>query len=213
MKEIDFLPSWYRNSRRRSIGYKWQYGIITVAFVLMAGWSFIAGRIVNSTTASVANVNIEQTLSNEIEKVNTEIAELQAKAQLLEKCSTNVKLSSIIAELSHLIESDIVLKSLQINSENASVVLADNTGPRTVINRNSGNNSGTLEDDEVYKIVIIGVAKTSEEVANLLFNLEKSSYFTTVIMEFSQNVKVKDFYVTEFKLSCYLANYKIKADK
>lgn len=212
MKEIDFLPSWYRNSRRRSIGYKWQYGIITATFVFMAGWSFIAGRIVSSTTAGVETVNVERSISNEIEKINIEITDLQAKAQLLEKCSTNIKFSSVIAELSLLIDPAIVLNRLQINAQDASVILNESQGVRAVVNRNTKAKSSTLENNKVYKVIINGIAKSPKDVADLLFNLEDSSYFKAVVHNFSQNKKIDDHYVTEFEISCNIANYKIKAD-
>jgi hypothetical protein len=62
-------------------------------------------------------------------------------------------------------------------------------------------------EDTRFKVAITGVAAGVEDVANLISQLENSSYFCHVVPGFSRAGKVKDFKVTEFEISCYLANY------
>jgi len=61
--------------------------------------------------------------------------------------------------------------------------------------------------------VISGVAAGAGDIAELIGKLEESPYFCLVSPSFSQNRKMKvgtgeNFQVSEFEISCYLANYR-----
>ena len=73
--------------------------------------------------------------------------------------------------------------------------------------------------DVRFKVVMSGVASNARDVGELICRLEDSPYFCQVIPSFSRNKKIKtksitsgrDFPVSEFKLSCYLANYLLQS--
>ena len=71
-----------------------------------------------------------------------------------------------------------------------------------------------------FKAVIKGIAAETSDVGKLVRRLEESEYFCSVSLSFSRNKQLrvdsdkekKTKQVSEFEMSCYLANYRI-ADK
>jgi len=59
MKEIDFLPTWYRSSRRRQISYRTQYAGLVGIFVVMMVWNFIATHLLSKATAKLAQAELK----------------------------------------------------------------------------------------------------------------------------------------------------------
>ncbi len=55
MKDLDFLPQWYRSDQKRRAGYKWQYIVIGIVFAVMVGWSFVTGSVIHTSKASIGN--------------------------------------------------------------------------------------------------------------------------------------------------------------
>ena len=86
MKEIDFLPKWYRSGRRRQIGYRTQYAVLGGIFLMMVLWSFIAAHSVSRATAEVARLESEvaeaEGVSQKFAEVEGRIAELRKKAKI-----------------------------------------------------------------------------------------------------------------------------------
>lgn len=58
-----------------------------------------------------------------------------------------------------------------------------------------------------YRFKLAGIAADAADVATLISALETSSYFCQILPGFSKTIQVKDYPVTEFEVSCYLANY------
>ena len=59
MKEIDFLPTWYRSSRRRQISYRTKYASLVGIFVVMMVWNFIATHLLSKATAKLARAELK----------------------------------------------------------------------------------------------------------------------------------------------------------
>lgn len=203
MKEIDFLPSWYKQSRRKHASYKWQYGMIISGFVFMVCWSFFAGKIVGTSSAfGVENADIES-YGSEVKICQQQIDELNKHAELINKCESKIVISNVVAELSGIIGNSIILNKVEISAKEFVSQKIDNSN--SVIKNTVKKDK--LFSDLIYDIVISGIAVDNNSVAMLICDLEDSEYFNNVITGYSKEVEQNDKIMSEFEISFSLANF------
>lgn len=218
MKEIDFLPEWYKNSRRQQIGYQTQYIILGMVFVAMVLWNFGAVHSISKAQAKLARTAPQQAEAEKnvqvFEKVKGEVTQLRKQAGILEEIDSKVNVASVLGEISFIVDRRIALSRLQLVAEkfgnrksDRSVLLAADGGV--------GNKNAMAFGDTRFKVVINGVAADAGDVAKLICRLEDSPYFQQVYPLFSKAKKVKaktesseqEYQLNEFEISCYLENY------
>jgi hypothetical protein len=214
MKEIDFLPVWYKNARRRRMRYRMQYAAILCIFVAMVGWSFLTAKSLSKAQALIK----QQQLSPEQSKMLDECVQIQAKlSQLSKQTSTLRKLDSkiaianILAELSFLLDSKVILTQVDMQAEgfdDNGQTGTDGSGAVRLARNASGSQTTPLIGDVRFKVTLQGMACESSDVARLICKLEGSSYFCQVIPGFSRTSQIKDRQVSEFGISFYVANYR-----
>ena len=225
MKEIDFLPEWYKSGRRRQIGYRAQYIALGGIFVVIVVWSFIATHSISKATAEVASGAARQaeveSESREFARIKSQVAELQKKVKSIEEIDSKIDVANVLAELSFLIDEKIILGKVEFKAEGFADIQkskANASSTVRVARAKFGGRGTQWLGDVRFKIVINGVAADASDVAELICKLEDSPYFCQVIPSFSRNKKIKagmssareDLQVTEFEISCYLANYRQK---
>ena len=214
MKEIDLLPEWYKSSRRRQIGYWAQYTVLGVVFAVIVVWSLVGFISISKTKKEIASLEpkvIEsRQVSEEFRELESEIERLEQKANVIARIDSRIDVARVLAELSFLVDEKIVLSKVSFSSEKISDVKS----------KKKGGSSKSAKDKFVgnvrFKIVLNGVATGAGNVAELTRGLEQSPYFSGVIPLYYRNKNIKavaklaDEYhqVSEFELSCYLANYK-----
>jgi len=222
MKEIDFLPEWYRDNVRRQVNIRRQYIVLGGVFGLMVLWSLLAAHSVSRAKAGLAQVTSVRT-NRDIEVseyfiLQDRIAQLQGKAEILDEADSRIDIAGVLGELSFLVDKRIVLNKVEFKAEKP-VSLPGNSrrakGPWETLD---AGNSAPIGDVK-FRVIIGGLAVDGSDVAELVCRLEDSVYFCNVIPIFSRNSDVKrmksiakltgfDRQVTEFELSCYLANYR-----
>ncbi len=246
MKEIDFLPEWYKSGRRRQAGYRTQYVALGGIFIVMMVWNFVATRSISKAKAQLAQTAATQVqaenASREFAGLKTEIMSLQKKTGAIERINSRIDVASVLAEMSFLIDKRIALGKVEFIAESVTSG-ADKQGAqpnngsvvRAVLPR--FNEKGAPLGDVRFKVVICGIAADAGDVASLICRLEDSPYFCQVVPSFSRNAQVKaanypllasgadagektrdaqravrgsgeSIGVSEFEISCYLANYR-----
>ena len=206
MKEIDFLPIWYKKSRRQQFRYRWQYVIIITGFVFMVSWSLFSGKIVSRSQAYVLDEDVNTT--GEYQKYQVQMKELTSHAALIEKCSSKVMLSAVMAELSFIVDESVILNRFEIAAEKYEPGKIANIETTSAVRKTAKAQNENIEQDIIYKVVLCGIAIDNNAVAKLLCDLEQSQYFCNVIPSYSKNTKFKDKFLSEFEISCYIANFK-----
>jgi len=215
MKEIDFLPQWYKAGRRRHINYRTQYvGIFGILSVMIL-WSALTGQSVSSARAHINRMKKMQTASSaplvEYNKIKNRLQALSGQAEILDAVKSRISISKVLAELAFLIDQRIVLSELEIKAE--SFDFGDKNGNTnnymvTTIQETAGNKKLPLEGDVRFRILVTGLAMNASDVARLVRTFEDSPYVCDVRPMFSRNKNVKNYQSTEFQISCYLANYR-----
>jgi len=212
MKEIDFIPEWYKTGQKRIVGYHRQYILITLLFVVLLAWSHAAGSFVSRAKAEADRVQslleVKESLAEVYCEMKETVADLQANTHVLERVKPRVDLSHVIAELSYLVSDRIVLSRIDIQSE---AVRAVPTGKKKDVVRiaaGSGRTSSALpEENTRSKVTIAGIAAKGSDVASLISKLDESSWFCQVIPDYSRSKEIKGVMTMEFEIGCYVANY------
>jgi hypothetical protein len=198
MKEIDFLPEWYKNGIRRQVNYRVQYIILSGVFMVMMVWNFVSAGSVSRARAKynqMENTQIQtENASEELEKYKNEIAVLHEKEKMLDSIDSNINVSNVLAELSFLVDETIVLSKVEFISEKINDK-SDNgkvqKSMSVVKSAVPADNFGTLLGNVRFRILIKGVAANGSDVAVLLCELEDSPYFNQVNLLYSKNSEVK----------------------
>ena len=209
MREIDFIPDSYRTEKVKHRNYRRQYLIISGVIVVMLAWSFITGVNVSKAKAQVRNeMDFAQMGSNvvvEFSKLNSEYEKLSEIHTKIQRISNRVVLSDVVAELSYLSNCNVVFDSINIETEDF-IGKSQRRGRSFVKNINDENVYPCSQFR--YRVLLNGIAKESSDVADLIKNLEESQYFDHVIPGFARNRELGSEQISEFELSCYVANYR-----
>ncbi|MHC4104676.1 MAG: PilN domain-containing protein [Planctomycetota bacterium] len=224
MKEIDFLPEWYKSGMQRQIGYRTQLLGLVGVLVIMIVWNFVATHSISKARDEVEQrkaIQAEaQSVSQEFARIKSEVNELQKKVKSMEEMDSKIDVASVLAEMSFLIDDNIIIGKVEFDAERFTDEQRGNDSRRAaaarVVARNFGGKGKMPLGGVRFKVVINGVATNAGDIADLICKLEESPYFSLVYPSFSRNRKMKvgtgeDFQVSEFQISCYLANYREKS--
>jgi hypothetical protein len=200
MKEIDFLPEWYKNGRRRQINYRLQYIILSGVFAVMMVWNVVSSGSISNVRAKYTEMQTKQEQSEKIslklDDFKRDIAALHEKEILLDSIDSKINVSDVLAEISFLVNERVVLSRIEMISENIpeKKEKEQSSQPLTVVkssNMSFGNNTWNPIGNIRFKIMISGVAASGSDVAVLLCELEDSPYFNTVNLAYSRDAGVR----------------------
>jgi len=195
MKEIDFLPEWYKSGRRRQVSYRTQYIAIGGIFVVMMVWAFTATRSISKARAQVAQMAEKQAQAQEVSSkfvvLEDEIRTLRKKAESIEKIDSKIDIASVLAELSYLIDEKVVLQKVELIAEKFENKQGTQNSPGTgtvvrAVRASSHNKKEIPLGDVRFKVVLAGVAADASDVAAMMCKLEDSPYFCQVELSFSR---------------------------
>ena len=195
MKEIDFLPEWYKSGKRRQVSYRTQYIAISSVFVVMMVWSFISTRSISKARAQISQMTEQQAQAKEVSAeyagIEDEIKVLRKKADTIEEIDSKIDVASVLAEISFLIDERIVLRKLEfiaekfVNEQESKKTPGAGTVVRVV--QSGRNNKKELPLGNVrFKVLIAGIAADTNDVAALMCKLEDSPYFCQVVLSYSR---------------------------
>jgi len=199
MKEIDFLPEWYKSGKRREVSYRTQCIALGGVFIVMVVWNFITTHSISKVEAQCVKMENKQIqaegISIELEELKSELKSLQEKAETIERIDSKINVADVLAELSFLINEKIVLKNLEFvarkfkDTQQASQS-SQNTNVVRAVRKNLNEKKELPLGDVRFKVVINGVAADGENVAALICKLEDSPYFFQVVPSFSRNALI-----------------------
>ncbi len=223
MKEIDFLPTWYKSGRRRQIGYRTQYAGLGVLLAAMLVWNVVAMHSVSKAMVKLSQVGVKsanaENAAREFTEIKSEMASLQEKAKTIEEIDSRINVANVLAEISFLVDKKIALSKVEFIAEKFESEQAEKANSRSTVKVVGGNFSDKESPplgNVKFKVLINGVASDAGDVAKLICKLEDSPYFFQVLPLFTRNKEMKTaagadgekFQVSEFEVSCNLENYR-----
>lgn len=235
MKEIDFLPEWYKSGRQRQISYCRQYIALGILLMVLLVLHFVVTQSISKATAKVAAETpialAAETKLARFAEIRNQVKELQEKARVIDELDSKIRVGNVLAEISYLIDERIVLSSVEFVAERFGEGRQKRrAGSAISVDRTRSVGKGpAVRGDVRFKVIVKGVAAAASDVAVLVCKLEESPYFCQVVPSFSRNKKIKagtnvvggaanvskvspprrgeGLDVSEFEISGYLANY------
>lgn len=198
MKEIDFLPDWYRSGRRKKISYRTQYIALAGLFAVMMAWNFVSMNSLSKASAELAQMTVRDSemydVSREFDRIKSEVTELREKARIIEEADSRIPVANVLAEMSHLFGERIILSKVDFIAERFAQQERDKKASGSVVrvtsNKVSDGQTPPLGKVK-FKIVLAGLALDPNDVADLMCKLEGSPYFHSVYLSFSRNRKME----------------------
>ena len=197
MKEIDFLPKWYKSSRRRQVSYRTQCVGLAGIFVVMMVWNFAATHSISKATAALveaeSKASVAESVSWAFGKIKSEVTQLQKKAEFIEEIDSKIDVAGVLAEISFLVDKKIVLSKVEFGAERFAGKAQGKVNGGTTVRvawAKFGKKGALPLGDVRFKVVISGVAADARDVAKLTRRLEDSPYFCLVYPSFSRNRKI-----------------------
>ena len=217
MKEIDFIPEWYRTDRVRKRKYVRQYTLIGSLSIMMMMWSFIVGSHVNRVSAEVQQLqrDLEKTVSRagRVAILQDEIAGMKVKTTLLERITPRTKLTAILGEIAYLMRENIILSKLLFKNEPIGKKDGTAASPSMVVvkvgNTTKDQAAVAPQSPSRLKVVLAGIAAQQSDAASLIAQMEETPYFEQVSLVFSRPKTINQKDVTEFEIECTVADYRI----
>ena len=214
MKEIDFIPQWYKAGRERKRRYMRHYALMSIMCTLMVGWGFVINGHVSRVSAEVEEIQTAvekgRLRGQQATLLEGQIAQMTQKTTLLDKIESRTKTTAVLGEVSYLIGKNIILSKLSLQNE--WIQKTEKKGPRSAV---VGMNGLQKNDQDTVipalpshcKVVLTGIAARPADAAALIVRLEKTDYFNQISLVYSKPKKVKDKDVTEFEIRCFVADY------
>ena len=199
MREIDFLPEWYKNGKRREVSYRTQYIALGGVFVVMVVWNFITAQSISKARAQFVQMETRQKkaegLSIKLDELKSELRVFQEKAESIEDIDSKIDVAAVLAEMSFLIDEKIVLGKVEFIAEKFESKQQDNLSPRSgnvvkAVRTTMGPKQELPLGDVRFRVVIGGVAADMGDVAALICMLEDSPYFCQVVPSFSRTTVI-----------------------
>lgn len=188
----------------------------------MVVWNFIMTHSLSKAAAELAQTVLKsastESAAQEFAEIKGESAHLQEKARTIEEIDSKIDVADVLAEISFLVDKKVVLSKVELIAEKFGSRQEEKANSRSTVKAVGGNFSGKELlplGDVRFKVLINGVASDAGDVAALICKLEDSPYFCQVIPLFTRNKEMKTaanvggekFQVSEFEISCNLANY------
>ena len=234
MKELDFLPQWYRDEKRRQQHVRRQYVALAAVFLAMMVFNVTGIQRANRAAAKATGLENQRVGAEAVvhgfDMLTKELNELKTRANLVTQMDSRVDVAAILAELSHIIGDSMALRKLVILAEPFRDAEEKGQAKGSVVRlapRAAGPEKNPPLGRVKFRIVLTGVAAHPAEVPDLVCKLEESPYFQRVQPSFYGSTKAQAgprpaagtqdgaaaktpgaSGVTEFEIVCYLANYK-----
>ena len=224
MKDIDLLPEWYKRGQRKQQGLRSRYIVVAGVVAITLVWNFVATRSLTTARArldaEVPNSVHAQAVLEHSQQLAERIEKLSKKAGLLDGIDSKINIAGVLSELSFLVDgkivlSDVSIEAVRFQTGNEKNALA--SGIR-VVGSASRKNAGEPLGDVRFMVTLRGIADQTSDVGKFVRRLEESEYFCDVSLGFSRNKNIKaagaqgndQRQVSEFEISCDLANYRIE---
>jgi len=206
VRELEFLPEWYPQTRRRRAMVMAQ-GWMLVALVVGLGlWTILSSRSVRKDQAQLAHLSGELSRSREelaqLDELLALEKQLAKQEQILAKVGSHVEAARLLATLDEVMPPEMALVSLSFETEDRVIPVAPATGWR--IGRAAAATPSQPPADPVYdrrlKARLVGVAPSDVDLANFLAELQRKRFFESVAMTWSKDRSDQGHLMREFEV-------------
>lgn len=213
MKEIDFLPEWYKSGKRRRVSYRRQYLVIGGMFVTLLTWSFAASYSIRMVEGQVGimqtSLDSHKGVAAKYAQYNKVMDLLEERSKRLQDLDPSLSVPAVMAELSYISSDNIMMLKIDIQSETGKAGSKGFNSAAVRLSAAKGERNIAMPSANVrYKLTLAGVAADAASVTQFITEFEQSPYFCQVVPGLLEHMK--DSSATRFQISCYIANYSME---
>ncbi len=198
MKEIDFLPEWYKEGKRRRVHIRRQYIALTTVFLTMLTYNLTSEHRIAKANVALSQLQGQRIQADDVmrefNRISRELGGYQAKADAIRQIDSRINLGAALAEMSHVIGDRVILSGAEFVSEaflQEGKKTQKGSGSAVRSAEKSGNMAEAAPQGDVrFRIVLTGVALDPGDVGDLVCRLDESLYFRHVTPSFSRNGKI-----------------------
>jgi len=201
MRELEFLPEWYRRlqARRRMLSLQiW----LTLAVIAGLGlWLVVAGG--NRRERRYALDELSRQLAQtdaqlqQMERLEAASRQCRQKADALAKLGTYLDASRVVARLGEIIPDTVSLTNLTFETEETAAVLSG-------AQRASLKDLSSVPTERRLRARLVGVAPTDVEMATFLTELNKVPFLDNVTATFARDRRESGHVLREFELVFFI---------
>ncbi|MCH8192756.1 MAG: PilN domain-containing protein [Planctomycetes bacterium] len=186
MREVDFLPKWYKDKTRRKLMAQRQYIALGIIFLIMIFSNAVASRKISRANADLTRSDTERGHAErfmvEFGRLNSRVTETRAAVASVNRLNLELDVANVLAELSTVVSGEIVLQSVELVSrEPAEQTVARETAQAPFYSDDAGERRA-----ERFSVRLIGFAHHAGHVAALIDELENSATFRDVNLVYSK---------------------------
>ncbi len=186
MRDVDFLPEWYRDNTQRKLSVRRQYIALSIIFLIMIFSNAVASRKISRANADLTRSDTERGHAErfmvEFGRLNSRVSETRAAVMSANRLNLELDVADVLAELSTVVSGEIVLRSVELLGRNpAEQALAGETAPLPF----DSDEAGELSVDR-FAVRLIGFAQHADHVSALIAELEDSATFHDVNLVYSK---------------------------
>ncbi len=194
MRELEFLPNWYPQARRRQRWLRTQ-GIVTLLLVGGLGlWLGLAQRNIRAAQASLASVDTQLAQSQlELEQLQVQLKlknQLEFQRQIVSRLGLHVEISRMLLTLEKLMPKEMSLTDLSFETSEELVRTAD-----------GATSAKNLQKTRTLRVKLLGVAPSDVDLANFLAGLTNVPFFSDVGMTYARDKSQDGHIMREFEVT------------
>lgn len=212
-----------------------QYAILIIFFLAMVTYNTVVTGRISRASAELARLEDRrywaEGILHEYDAVSKRLESRQAKVASVQQVDARIDVAAVLAEISYIIGDPVVLSRLEFVSE--PFPSSETAGDRAKSGVRSAGASRNVDKTASlgpgrFRVALAGITVDSGEVGALADRLDKSPYFQQVNPLFRDNTiqvsaltsqgppetdatakrkEARSVSVTEFEITCYLANY------
>lgn len=183
MRELEFLPDWYPQLRKRKRSVALQTWITVMLIGGLCLWGWLSGRNIRTASASIVELRGEMSQTDiELHRLDEALAqkkELEAKNQIISKLGSHVESTRILAAVESAMPDEMALVNLTTEVKETARHM-----PGLAADRAAKNNIPTM--DRHLEVTVLAVAPTDMTLAKFMRNLSDTRLFDHINMSFAQ---------------------------
>ncbi len=193
MREIDFLPDWYRHVMRRRKRLMVQ-AACSITLLAAIGLRAVYSRH-HATVAEAAVIQTENQIARaasdarEVDRLTNLRQRWARQVQRIERLGTHVEAARLLAALDDAMPSGVALSDLQVDTDERPSTTAPSSG------------SAVPSNDRRLRVRLEGLAASPGELEKFLARLKATPFFEQVSMGFNKNTLDAGRTVQQFEIS------------
>lgn len=197
MRELEFLPGWYPQARRRR---RWLRLHSLLSILLLAGlglWILLAQRNVSNAQAGLRAVDRQLAQSRlELDQLEVELklkSQLEVQRQIVSKLGLEVEMSRLLRTIDQCMPKEMSLLQMSVDTEEVQQKVTT-PAPR---------NAPATEKakDRRLKIRLLAVAPSDVDHLNFLAGLTNTPFFQEVTLTFARDKSDGGHMMREFEVT------------